>query len=70
MAGGEGAPASMPLEWREVTSRLDPGKFNIRTVPERLARKGDAWRDLFKKRVDLNEALTRFARWRKDLKST
>jgi len=66
----EGAPASMPLEWREVTSRLDPGKFNIRTVPERLARKGDAWRDLFKKRVDLNEALTRFARWRKDLKST
>jgi bifunctional non-homologous end joining protein LigD len=65
----EGAPVSTPLEWREVTASLDPGEFNIRTVPKRLARKGDAWRDLFKKRVDLNTALTRFVRWQKDLKS-
>ena len=65
----EGAPASLPLEWREVKAGLDPAEFNIRTVPERLARKGDAWRDLFKKRVDLNKALAGFARWRKDLKS-
>ena len=65
----EGAPVSMPLEWKEVTARLDPLAFNIRTAPERLSRKGDAWRDLFKKRVDLNAALARFERWQKDRKS-
>lgn len=61
----EGAPVSMPLAWKEVTTRLDPLEFNIRTAPERLARKGDAWRDLFKKRLDLNAALARFERWQK-----
>ncbi len=65
----EGAPVSTPLEWKEVTARLDPLEFNIRTVPERLARKGDPWRDLFKKRLDLNAALTRFARWQKGAKT-
>ena len=66
----EGAPVSMPLDWKEVTSRLDPLDFNIRTVPERMARKGDAWRGLFKKRLDLNAALARFERWQKSRKSS
>lgn len=61
----EGAPVSMPLEWTEVTAKLDPGDFSIRTVPERLARRGDAWRNMFKKRVDLEAALARFEQWRK-----
>ena len=64
-----GAPVSAPLEWKEVAAGLDPGAFNIRTVPERLARQGDPWRDLFKKRVDLRAALQRFERWPKDLKA-
>jgi len=61
----EGAPVSMPLEWKEITARLEPGDFTIRTVPERLARRGDAWRNMFKKRVDLEAALARFERWQK-----
>jgi bifunctional non-homologous end joining protein LigD len=65
----EGAPVSMPLEWREVTAELDPAEFNIRTVPERLARKGDAWQDLYKKRVDLKAALARFVKWQKGQKT-
>jgi bifunctional non-homologous end joining protein LigD len=66
----DGAPVSMPLEWKEVTAKLDPLDFNICTVPERMARKGDAWRGLFKKRLDLNAALTRFERWQKNRKSS
>ncbi len=56
----EAAPVSTPLEWKEVTPGLDPRDFNIRTVPERVARKGDLWGDLFKKRVDLHDVLARF----------
>jgi bifunctional non-homologous end joining protein LigD len=37
----EGAPVSTPLEWDEVDGRLDPAKFNIRTVPARLHARGD-----------------------------
>jgi len=37
----EGAPVSTPLEWDEVDARLDPAKFTIRTVPERLRTRGD-----------------------------
>ncbi len=40
----DGAPVSAPLEWSEVTRRLDPSKFNLRTMPERLAKKGDLFR--------------------------
>jgi len=65
----EGAPVSMPLDWKAVTPKLDPLAYNIRTVPEIVARKGDAWRSLFKKRLDLNAALARFERWQKSRKS-
>ncbi|HEY0787429.1 MAG TPA: DNA ligase D [Thermoanaerobaculia bacterium] len=40
----DGAPVSAPLEWSEVTRKLDPSKFNLRTMPERLAKKGDLFR--------------------------
>src|SRR5262249_6281558 len=32
------APVSTPLEWKEVTSKLDPLEFTIKTVPVRLAK--------------------------------
>jgi bifunctional non-homologous end joining protein LigD len=40
----DGAPVSAPLEWSEVNRKLDPSKFNLRTMPERLAKKGDLFR--------------------------
>ena len=36
-----GAPVSMPLRWTQVTSRLDPARFTIATVPGRLRKEGD-----------------------------
>jgi bifunctional non-homologous end joining protein LigD len=37
---------STPLEWKEVKDKLDPGKFTMDTVPERLEKKGDLFADL------------------------
>jgi bifunctional non-homologous end joining protein LigD len=37
----DGAPVSAPLKWSEVTKKLDPLKYTIRTMPNRLAKVGD-----------------------------
>ncbi|GAC1377472.1 MAG: non-homologous end-joining DNA ligase [Polyangiales bacterium] len=39
----DGAPVSTPLDWSEVTTKLDPSRLGIRTVLERLKKKGDPW---------------------------
>ena len=38
-----GATVSTPLDWSELTPKLDPGVFTIETVTERFARLGDIW---------------------------
>ncbi len=39
-----GATVATPLGWGEVTPKLDPAKFTLRTVPQRLARlRKDSW---------------------------
>lgn len=39
-----GATVATPVTWREVTAKLDPSKFTIKTVPARIARqKTDPW---------------------------
>ena len=40
-----GATVSTPLEWGELAS-IDPESLTVRTVPERLAERGDAWADI------------------------
>jgi len=37
----DGAPVSAPLKWDEVTKKLDPLKYNIRNMPDRVAKVGD-----------------------------
>ena len=38
-----GATVSAPLKWSEVRRGLTPGKFTIRTMPDRLEKVGDLW---------------------------
>lgn len=42
---------STPLEWKEVNDRLDPNKFTMDTVPERLEKKGDLFEDLTDEKI-------------------
>ncbi|PYQ25834.1 MAG: DNA ligase D [Acidobacteria bacterium] len=48
-----GAPVSAPLKWSEITPKLDPLKFNIKTMPNRLAKVGDLFADVFQDGVKL-----------------
>lgn len=46
------APVSTPLAWDEVTAKLDPTAFNIKTFDKRVA-KSDPWKDFKRKAVRL-----------------
>ncbi|MBK5259398.1 MAG: DNA ligase D [Thermoanaerobaculia bacterium] len=49
----DGAPVSAPLKWSEVTKKLDPLKFNIKTMPKRLEKVGDLFAEVFEKKAKL-----------------
>jgi bifunctional non-homologous end joining protein LigD len=50
------APVSTPLAWDEVSPRLDPAKFNVRTFEKRLA-SADPWSDFWRRRQALPKSL-------------
>ena len=47
-----GATVSTPLAWDEVTAKLDPRRFTIKTLDKRIA-SGDPWADFKKKAQSL-----------------
>jgi bifunctional non-homologous end joining protein LigD len=51
------APVATPLRWEELSDRKTrPDGFTLRTVPERLARDGDPWREMPKHAQSLGPA--------------
>jgi len=54
-----GAPVSTPLRWSEVTPRLQPQAFTLKTVPGRLEREGDPMQPLLSKAPLLSQVLVR-----------
>jgi bifunctional non-homologous end joining protein LigD len=57
-----GAPVSCPLDWGEVTVRLDPARFTIRTVPRRFARRPDPLLPVLGPGIEIGAALERIER--------
>ena len=56
-----GATVSMPLTWDEVTPKLDPTKFTIRTAPALIA-KSTAWADYCDSERPLEAAIKKLGR--------
>jgi bifunctional non-homologous end joining protein LigD len=54
-----GATVSTPLDWTEVTERLDPKNFTIYTIFDRLEEKGDLWKGVLGKGADIGKALNK-----------
>ena len=42
------ATVSTPLAWSELTPSLHPSAFNLRTISQRIAEKGDLWQETIK----------------------
>lgn len=55
----KGAPVSMPLEWDEVKNGLKPTDFNIHNSLERLKEKGDIFKPILGKGIDMLKAIKR-----------
>ncbi|HKQ19347.1 MAG TPA: DNA ligase D [Candidatus Eisenbacteria bacterium] len=52
-----GAPASCPLKWSEVNARLDPARFNMRTLPKRFEKMDDPLAGILGEGVDMGVAI-------------
>ncbi|MCX8525737.1 DNA ligase D [Chryseobacterium formosus] len=53
----EGASVSMPLEWEELKKGLKPTDFNIHNALERVKGKGDLFKPVLGKGIDMMKAL-------------
>jgi bifunctional non-homologous end joining protein LigD len=56
-----GATVSAPLSWDEVTPKLDPRAFTIRSMAGRIAKRGDLMKGLLGSRPDVQGAVARLA---------
>jgi bifunctional non-homologous end joining protein LigD len=54
-----GAPASCPLSWEQVTARLDPRRFTIKTLPAHVAKAGDPLVPVLSGSLDMAAAIAR-----------
>ncbi len=54
-----GAPASCPFQWKDVSARLDPARFTIKTLPSRLNKTGDPLAPVLTGSIDMATAIAR-----------
>ncbi len=51
------APVSTPLRWTQVTARLQPARWNVRSTPREMSRHGDPMAPLLESRLDVAAVL-------------
>ncbi|MDR6808262.1 bifunctional non-homologous end joining protein LigD [Dyadobacter sp. BE34] len=56
-----GATVSAPLEWSEVQHGLSPKDFTIKNIFDRLEQKGDLFKGVLGKGINLNKALQKLS---------
>src|SRR5690606_25079085 len=56
-----GAPVSMPLEWKEVKPDLKPTDWNIENAKDRLDKKGDLFKPVIGKGIDMLKAIKKIS---------
>lgn len=54
-----GATVAFPVPWPDVTKKLDPKRFTLRTVPALIAKRADPWREMAKVRQVITERARR-----------
>ncbi len=52
-----GATVSAPLDWSEVNNSLDPQHFTIHTMMDRISKKGDLWKPVLGKGLNLEKTV-------------
>jgi DNA primase len=52
-----GAPVSAPVSPKDLTTKLRPESLNIDTIFDRLRSSGDLWKDFWKYRQRLEDAI-------------
>ncbi len=61
-----GAPVSCPLKWDEVTAKLDPKRFTIKTAPKRFIEMKDPMAPVLRTEFDLEKVLRRISKKREE----
>jgi bifunctional non-homologous end joining protein LigD len=60
-----GAPVSAPCTWAELErGEVEPRTFTLRNMPERIAKVGDVWAELLRRRRSLRRAFQALERLR------
>jgi len=54
-----GATVSAPLEWEEVKHGLSPGDFTIKNMLQRVEEKGDLFKEVLGKGIDMRKVITK-----------
>ncbi|MGH7423961.1 MAG: non-homologous end-joining DNA ligase, partial [Candidatus Methylomirabilales bacterium] len=54
-----GGPASCPLRWEQVTARLDPTRFTIKTIPKQFEKTQDPLAPVLTGTIDMAAAIAR-----------
>lgn len=62
----KGACVSTPLEWHEVNAQLHPSQFTIKNVLPRFEKKGDLWRPVLGKGINIKKILALLENRKKD----